>query len=152
MQYSSDLDERPAGAEPGGILSDPLVWYPVNALIDGVDPYSDLPTDRLTYLVYQRRMAVEALKARALITASINPEQAAEAAKAYFSVAIPVDPAAEAQKVMRREATLRDFAKMGPIGLENVKVGSPIVGGSDRQLSSGEILSPGGGSFASSRR
>lgn len=60
------------------------------ARLDGVDPISDHPVEMLLYAVYRRRLMSEALRTRALLMATLNPEQAADAAKAYFEVSVPV--------------------------------------------------------------
>lgn len=92
-------------------------------MLDGLDPFSANPADRLLYMVHQRRQVVSALQAKALITAAVNPEKAADAAKAYLEIALPTDPLEAQAKDLLKEETLAALGKLGPISLSNIRVG-----------------------------
>jgi hypothetical protein len=74
-------------------------------------------------MVHHRRQLAAALQAQALIQAVVNPEKAADAAKAYFTIAMPVDQSAEQRKVLARELLVEEISKMAPISLSDVKFG-----------------------------
>jgi hypothetical protein len=68
----------------------------------------------LQFAVYRRRQLVEALKTRALLVASLGSEQAEQAAKAYFEVALPV--AAE-DKLIEDLAKARQLEEIDILGV-----------------------------------
>jgi len=102
-----------------------VVWYSVTAMLDGIDPGSDIPVERMKFIIYQRRMQLDALKTQALLLALLNPGKADEAAKAYFDMALPVDKAQQALAAQRNEDLVKEIEKMGPIPLSSVIVGNP---------------------------
>lgn len=100
-----------------------MIWYPVNAQLDGLDPLSESPQDRLRYMVYQRRLLVEALKAKAMLVAMVNPKEAPKAAEDYFSIALPVSDSETLRRDLARETMMREVAKMAPIPLSTMRFG-----------------------------
>jgi hypothetical protein len=95
VRHAAGLADHHAGDRAGKLIDDPEVWFAVNAQIDGVDPHGESPAERLQYHVYQRRHLVDALKTKALLLASLHNEKAADAAKEYFSMAMPTGKLAE---------------------------------------------------------
>lgn len=122
------MDYQQDGARPGKLLKDPSIWYPVNAALDGLDPWSDNPQELLRFAVYQRRMMLEALRTESLMMASSNPEAAAKVAERYREHAVPVDPEEAELEMFRREREMKEIAKMGPISLSEIKLGKRIGG------------------------
>ena len=93
-----------------------MVWFAVNAQLDGVDPGSDLPSDRLKFVVYQRRLLLEAMKTKATLQALCGQaEAAAKTASMYIEMAIPVNKLAEGEKDRRMEEKLQEIAEMAPV-------------------------------------
>ena len=73
-------------------------------------------------MVHQRRQVVEALKAKALITAAVNPEKAVDAATAYLEVALPTDPMEARAKDLLREQTIEAIGRLAPISTSSIKL------------------------------
>ena len=73
-------------------------------------------------MVHQRRLVVTALQAKAMLVAMVNPNEAANAAKAYLDVAVPTDPMETQQRDLLKEATLDAIGRMGPIALADIKL------------------------------
>ena len=126
MQYAPDLAEHHLGARTGKLLSEPDVWFPVNAQLAGIDPWSDSPQERLRYMVFQRKMEVEALQTKAILMALVNPEKAEKAAQDYFAVIMPVSDAEERRREWLQEQQLKAIEQMGPIPLSEVSFGQPL--------------------------
>lgn len=125
MRGHRQLPQRRAGARAGKLVADPVVWFAVNAQIDGVDPGSDIAAERLKYVVYQRRLLVEALKTKAMLYAMLGEaDRASQAAKEYFDMAFPVSKEAAEQARARKEKALADIEKMGPLRMVNGKLTS----------------------------
>jgi len=82
----------------------------------------------MRFVVYQRRMTVEALKTKALLMAMLNPERAEKAAQDYFEAAMPVSEDARDEQLKAREKELEDVANMKPISLGAVKAGGAMQG------------------------
>lgn len=117
---------RPAGARTGKLISDPEVWFAANAQIDGVDPHSTIPADRLTYSVYQRRALIEALRTKALLLAMLNPEKATEAAQKYFAAVLPLGAIEETITTMSNATDKSPaWAALGPLA-GKVTAGSAV--------------------------
>lgn len=124
------MAQRGTGDRPGKLLSDPAVWYPVNAILDGVDPFSDSPVERMRYMVYQRRSDVDTLKTKALLTAMINPERAAKAFEDYIGVVMPVSAEVIEARERERDRQVAEIDTMAPIGCDKI---SYVGGGSMRR-------------------
>lgn len=77
------------------------------ARLDGVDPASDDPCERLKFHVYMQRLNTEALKTQALIMPHVAPDKAGAAAKAYLDAVLPVSP----ESVMREQFRLDQKGK-----------------------------------------
>lgn len=73
-------------------------------------------------MVHQRRQVIQALQAKALIVALVNPAEAQKAAAAYLDVALPTDPAEAQQRDLLKEAALEAIGKLGPIALSDIKL------------------------------
>jgi hypothetical protein len=94
----------------------------VNASIDGIASDSDEPAECLKYMIYQRRMLVEAMKTKALLLATLDPDSAQKAAQEYFRLAIPVSAESEAARLRKRTKQLDEWTDMAPIPLSEVIV------------------------------
>lgn len=114
------MAQRGVGDRPGKLLSDPAVWYPVNAVLDGVDPFSDNPVERMRYMVYQRRADVETLKTKALLTAMVCPERAAKAFEDYIGVVMPVSAEVLEARERERDRQVAEIDNMAPIGMDKI--------------------------------
>jgi hypothetical protein len=125
MCGNGSVDEHYIGARTGKLMSDPAVWYPINAKIDGIDAGSPNPIEHLKYMVYQRRMFIEALRTKALLLAILHNEGAADAAKAYIEMSVPFDQEEVKLSELRKEQIVQDIDKMLPIALSSVRVGTP---------------------------
>ena len=113
---------RPVGGRPGKLLTEPGIWYSVNAILDGLDPSSDLPSERMKCMVHQRRLALEAVKTKAMLLAMLdNADGASQAAKAYMSMAIPVSPEVEELKRRAVADRLKILEEFGPISAGDLK-------------------------------
>jgi len=92
-----------------------VIWFSVNARLDGVDPGSANPQERLQYLVYQRRLLLDALKTKAILLALIdNKEAAAKVATSYFEMIIPEGRMARLERDAALEARMAEIEAMGP--------------------------------------
>ncbi len=107
-------------------MKDPVVWYTINAQLDGLDTGSDSPHDRMKFLVYQRRMLLSVIRDKALILATINAEGAQKAFKEYMDLQIPTDPQIKKLQDFRFEKTLDEIEKTGPIPLSSFSFGIPL--------------------------
>lgn len=77
----------------------------------------------MRYIVYQRRLLVEALKTKAMLYAMLGEaEPASKAAKDYFEVAFPTSKDEIARATSHREKALADLERMGPLRLVNGKL------------------------------
>jgi len=111
-------------------MADPVVYYTVNAQLDGVDTGSDNLQERMKFFVYQRRMLMDALKTKAMFLAMMgNGEAAAKAAGEYMEMAVPITVESKLEHQASLDARMNEIAKMAPLeaGLENgvVKVSRP---------------------------
>lgn len=100
----------------------------MNASIDGIAPFSDDPVERMRFMVYQRRMTVEAMKTKALLVAALNPDKAQQAAQEYFELAVPVDEASQAERDRQRLKQLDELDTMAPITVGQIKAGGAMEG------------------------
>jgi hypothetical protein len=82
----------------------------------------------MRYMVYQRRMTVDALKTKALLLASLDPERASKAAQDYFECAIPVDDKSREDRQRDRERELEQIANAEPIHMSQIKTGAALTG------------------------
>lgn len=82
----------------------------------------------MRFMVYQRRMLVEALKTKALLVATLNPDAAQKAAQEYMEVAIPIEEGAQDEMLKRREKELESLADMKPIQVGQIKQGGALQG------------------------
>lgn len=82
----------------------------------------------MRYMVYQRRMLVEAMKTKALLVASLNPEGAQKAAQEYMEIAIPVEEGARDDQLRQREKELDALADMKPIQIGGIRTGAALSG------------------------
>lgn len=80
----------------------------------------------MRYLVFQRKMEIEALQTKAILMALVNPEQAETAARDYFEMIMPVSEAEERRKAWVQEQQLKDIEQMGPIPLSQVTFGQSL--------------------------
>ena len=128
-----------AGDRTGKLISDPEVWFAANAQIDGVDPHSTIPADRLTYSIYQRRALIEALRTKALLLAMLNPEKASEAAQKYFAAVLPLGAAEEAiANTIDKSAA---WAALGPLA-GKVKASEALGAGQGLVISQKPVTRP----------
>jgi hypothetical protein len=119
--------EHAAGDHDGKILSDPAIWYPVTASLAGIDVWSDLPQERLKYLVFQRTAVIEVLKNKALMMAALgNAEGTQKASKEYLDMVLPISQEEEELTAMRKQRLLDYVATMEPIPLSAVKISRPM--------------------------
>lgn len=81
-------------------------------------------TDRVRYLVYTRRLGIEALKTKALLLASLNSENAQAAAEEYMDLAVPYDKAHAAAEQWEKEQVVKRFTEMGPIKAGDIRAPS----------------------------
>lgn len=114
------MAQRGVGDRFRKFLADPAVWYPVNAVLDGVDPFSDNPVERMKYMVYQRRSDVETLKTKALLTAMVCPERAAKAFEDYIGVVMPVSAEVLEARERERDRQVAEIDNMAPIGMDKI--------------------------------
>ena len=111
-----------------------MIWFAVNAQLDGLDPGSENVLERTKYLVYQRRMLVDALKNKAMLLAMIDQkEQAATVAQAYLDMVIPPSKMAKQQKEMALEQELAEIEKLGPMKGRAVSTGELVQRERDNQ-------------------
>lgn len=97
-------------------MSDPEVWFSVCARMDGLDPGSTAPAERLKFVVYQRRLLADALKTKAMLYALLGDgDRASSVAREYFSVAFPVPKDVELRDELRREEMLAELEALGPL-------------------------------------
>jgi hypothetical protein len=85
----------------------------------------------MKFMVYERRMLIEALKTKALLVATLNPDRAEKAAQDYMEMAIPVGEGALDERLKRRERELEEIANMKPITLGQIKAGQSLQGTQD---------------------
>jgi hypothetical protein len=110
------------------------VWYVGNALLDGLNPGSDNPRDRLLFNIYQRRMLLDAMKTKAQLLAAVgNAENAAKVAQEYLEMAIPISAQDKMARANRLEDKLKELETMGPIYARKSSIGggpssAPSVG------------------------
>ena len=102
----------------------------MNAILDGVDPFSDSPVERMKYMVYQRRADVDTLKTKALLAAMISPEKAAKAFEDYIGVVMPVSAEVIEARERERDRQVMEIDNMAPIGVDKI---SYVGGGSMRR-------------------
>ena len=100
------------------------MWFTVNAAIDGIDAGSEDPIERMKFFVYQRRMYLDVLKTKALLTATLAPERAAEVAKAYLELAIPTSEEEIKKAEFKKELMLQEVANMKPIPISSIRLGN----------------------------
>lgn len=108
-------------------MTDPVVWYTINAQIDGLTTGSTNPLDRIKLLVYQRRLLLNAIRDKAMMMAAIDGQAAQKLMQEYIEMAIPTDPEAARLTEYRFEQTLDAMEKSGPIPLSSFKFG-PAIG------------------------
>jgi hypothetical protein len=112
------------------------VWYVGNALLDGLNPGSDNPRDRLLFNIYQRRMLLDAMKTKAQLLAAVgNAENAAKVAQEYLEMAIPISAQDKQARLDRLENKLKELENMGPIYARKAS----IDGGAGRAPVSGSF-------------
>ena len=97
----------------------------MNATIDGIDPFSESPVERLQFFVYMQRMTVEALKTQALLLSTLNPEKAAKAAQDYLEAVLPISADALVREKFRNEEKGKAVGRIGSFGAESVRVARP---------------------------
>lgn len=107
-------------------MSDPEVWFPVNAQLAGLDPWSASPLDQLKYQVFQRRMSVDAAALRAQLVAAADPSKAFEALTEYLDIAIPEAKGVQEAREASKEMLLEEIANMKPIPLSSITMGTAI--------------------------
>lgn len=91
------------------------MWFSVNAQLDGVDAGSENPVDRMKYMVYQRRLMLEALKNKAMLLAMVdNKEASAKVAESYIEMAIPASKLVKQQRELAVQQQMEEIEKMGP--------------------------------------
>ncbi len=77
----------------------------------------------MKYVVYQRRMAIDALKTKAMLMAMLgNGEGAQKVAEQYFELAVPMSKEVKEVKKVRDEQMLTAMEKMGPLRLRDGKL------------------------------
>lgn len=91
--------------------------------MDGVDPGSENPLERLKYVVYQRRLLIEALKTKAMLYAMLGDgDKASAAAKEYFNTAFPVAHVDLIRAQAKKERAIDELEQMGPMKFHNGKL------------------------------
>lgn len=128
MQLAAVLAQRGAGDRAGKLLGDPFVWYAVTASLDGIAPFSEEPVERLRFMVHQRRQLVEAMKTKALLMATLNPDKAEKSAQDYFNLALPVGEDNLDARLKAREREVAELDNMAPIRLGQIKAGEAMLG------------------------
>jgi hypothetical protein len=109
VRHPEQLPVGGHGDGAGKLLSDPGVWYPAVAKLDGVDIDSDSPIDRFYLHVHQRRQVVHAAEVKAHLCAALgDPESTKKAAAFYFELSMPVSEdslrvAAAAERLKREQ-------------------------------------------------
>jgi hypothetical protein len=79
-------------------------------------------------MVHQRRQLVEAMKTKALLMATLNPDKAEKAAQDYFNLALPVGEDSLDAKLRAREREVAELDNMAPIRLGQIKTGETMQG------------------------
>lgn len=79
-------------------------------------------------MVYQRRMVVEAMKTKALLMATLNPERAEKAAQDYFQLAMPVSEDELDAQHRAKERALEEMMTMAPIPVTQIRAGAALAG------------------------
>jgi len=92
----------------------------VNAQIDGVDPFSSSPHEQLKFAVYRRRLLISAMETKALLTATLAPDKAADVAKRYFELALPVGEDIKQAEDTAREHRTAQVAAMPMIPADQI--------------------------------
>jgi hypothetical protein len=86
--------------------------------LDGLDAGSTNPLEKIKFLVYQRRLLLEALKTKAMIMALVDQkEAAAKTAEAYLLMAMPESKMAtylREQKALNKDQEVQDLEHMAP--------------------------------------
>jgi hypothetical protein len=101
-------------------MSDPVIWYTVNAQLDGVDTGSDNLQERMKFFVYQRRMMLDTVKTRAMLLAMMgNTEAAAKTAQNYIDMAMPLTEESRLQQEASLDEKMKEFSKMEPVDVVN---------------------------------
>jgi hypothetical protein len=108
-------------------LSDPVCWFSACAIQDGINAGSSNPVDRFQYLVYQRRLLLEALKTKAMLLALLdNKESAAKVATSFFELAIPEGKMAKLAKDAALDARMREIESMVPENMRAVSTAEMV--------------------------
>lgn len=129
MPQHGDLPQRGAGGGAGKLLKDPEAWYPVNAIIDGLDPWSENPTEKLKFAVYQQRMSHEILQTQVIAQAILSgPDQAQKAMQNYLDSAVPLSESVQRRRERAKERLLKEIENMAPIPISQVSLGKPVGG------------------------
>ena len=75
----------------------------------------------MKFLVYQRRMMVEAMQTQAMAVSIVNPEKAQKAIENYLKVALPVDPEVVAARERANERRVESLASAAPIPFSSIR-------------------------------
>lgn len=105
-----------------------MIWGAVTAQLDGRDPWSSDPIEKMRCLVHQRRQYIDVLRTRALCYSAIGAEKAAEILQEFESVVMPIDPEAVRVAEAQRESEVEEIARMEPISLSDIRFGGRIGG------------------------
>lgn len=97
----------------------------MNAAIDGIDPFSESPVERLQFFVYMQRMTIEAMKTQALLLASLQSEKAKEAAQAYLAAVLPISADTLVREKFRNEEKGAAVGRIGSFGAGAVRIAKP---------------------------
>jgi hypothetical protein len=77
-------------------------------------------------MVHQRRMFIDTLKHKTMFMAMLDPAKAAELAKNYVEMSMPVEPQDLERMERDKERQSREIESMEPIPLSQVKLGTPM--------------------------
>lgn len=97
----------------------------------------------MRYLVYTRRLGVEAMKTRALLFAAVGHEKTNEAMTEYMEMAVPYDKAALEESMRRKELFAKRFAESAPIKAGSIRIAS-LAAQAERDRTLGEAQAEGG--------
>lgn len=107
------------------MIEDPVVWYTTCARLDGVDPTSDDPIERLKFQVYIKRMNNEALRTTALLMPHVSPDKAPAAAKAYLEAVMPISEDAVLRERFRNEQKGKAVESLGIFSSGSIRRATP---------------------------
>ena len=98
-------------------------------MIDGVDPWSTLPSEQFRYAVYQQRMSLDILQTQVIAQAILSgPDKAQAAMEQYLDAAVPLSQDVITRRDRGKERLLEEIANMAPVPVSEIRLGNPIGG------------------------